>query len=99
MAASLEVARMVAEFQGTAMLVVGILIAAGAIGTAIGFALMGGKFLESAARQPEMIPQLRVNMFILAGLLDAVSMIGVGVAFLFVFNNPFMGALSAYLGG
>ena len=93
---SLEIARIVADSQNTAMIVVAILIGCGAIGTALGFALMGGKFLESAARQPEMLPQLRINMFILAGLLDAVSMIGVGVAFLFVFANPFMSTLAGY---
>ena len=38
--------------------------------------LLGGKFLEGAARQPEMIPTLQVKMFIVAGLLDAVTMIG-----------------------
>ena len=32
---------------------------------------MAGKFLESAARQPELIPVLQVRMFITAGLIDA----------------------------
>ena len=52
---------------------------------------LGGKFLEGAARQPEMIPQLQVKMFIVAGLLDAVTMIGVGIALFFTFANPFVG--------
>ena len=56
---------------------VAILIGAGALGTAIGFGILGGRFLEGAARQPEMIPTLQVKMFIVAGLLDAVTMIGV----------------------
>lgn len=71
-----------------------ILISAGAIGTAIGFALLGGKFLEGAARQPEMIPQLWGKTIIMVGLIDAISMIGVGVALFFVFSNPF---ISKYL--
>ena len=33
----------------------------GALGTAIGFGLLGGKFLESAARQPELAPTLQVE--------------------------------------
>jgi len=49
---------------------VAILIGAGALGTAIGFGILGGRFLEGAARQPEMIPTLQVKMFIVAGLLD-----------------------------
>ena len=51
--------------------------------------ILGGKFLEGAARQPEMVPMLQVKMFIVAGLLDAVTMIGVGIA-LFTFANPFV---------
>jgi len=81
---------LVANLQSTTTLAVAILIGVGALGTALGFALLGGKFLEGAARQPEMIPQLQVKMFIIAGLLDAVSMIGVGVALFFVFANPFI---------
>ncbi|HGH8145983.1 TPA: F0F1 ATP synthase subunit C [Vibrio cholerae] len=65
-----------------------------AVGTAIGFAVLGGKFLEGAARQPEMAPMLQVKMFIIAGLLDAVPMIGIVIALLFTFANPFVGQLA-----
>ena len=64
---------------------IALIIGLGALGTAIGFGLMGGKFLESAARQPELAPQLQVKMFILAGLIDAIAMIGVGVALYILF--------------
>ena len=64
----------------------------GAIGTALGFGILGGKFLESSARQPEMIPVLQTKLFIIAGLLDAISMIGVGVGLLYTFSNPFLTA-------
>lgn len=97
MAGAIEVAQVVASLQNTTMLAVAFLIGVGAIGTALGFAILGGKFLEGAARQPEMIAQLQVKMFIIAGLLDAVSMIGVGIALFFTFANPFMGTLEAYL--
>ncbi|TOO32013.1 F0F1 ATP synthase subunit C, partial [Vibrio parahaemolyticus] len=59
---------------------VGIIVGLASLGTAIGFALLGGKFLEGAARQPEMAPMLQVKMFIIAGLLDAVPMIGIVIA-------------------
>lgn len=95
--AAIEVATLVAGIQNTTMLSVAILISVGALGTALGFAILGGKFLEGAARQPEMIPQLQVKLFIIAGLLDAVTMIGVAVALLFTFANPFMKALEMYL--
>jgi F-type H+-transporting ATPase subunit c len=64
---------------------VAIIIGMSALGTALAFAIMGGKFLESSARQPELAPQLQVKMFILAGLIDAISMIGVGIALYILF--------------
>lgn len=79
-----------ANLLGYVSLSVAILIGAGALGTALGFGLLGGRFLEGAARQPEMIPTLQVKMFIVAGLLDAVSMIGVGIALYMLFANPFV---------
>lgn len=73
---------------------VGIIVGLASLGTAIGFAILGGKFLEGAARQPEMAPMLQVKMFIIAGLLDAVPMIGIVIALLFTFANPFVGQLA-----
>lgn len=61
------------------------LIAMAALSTGIGFALLGGKLLESSARQPEQGPQLQTKMFIMAGLLDAIPMIGVGIAMFLIF--------------
>jgi len=78
---------------GLTAIAAAILIAFGALGTAVGFGLLGGKFLEGVARQPELAPQLQVKMFIVAGLLDAVPMIGVGIGLFFVFANPFIGLL------
>lgn len=62
-----------------------IIIGLGALATGIGFGLLGGKFLEATARQPELAPQLQVKTFIMAGLLDAVPMIGVGIAMYLIF--------------
>jgi F-type H+-transporting ATPase subunit c len=93
----METAQLVAQVQCTTAIAVAVLIGLAAIGTALGFALLGGKFLEGAARQPEMAPMLQVKMFILAGLLDAVSMIAVGVALFFTFANPFLAGLLAHM--
>ncbi len=75
---------------GLNLIAVALLIGFGALGTAIGFGLLGGKFLEGTARQPELAPQLQVKMFIVAGLLDAVTMIGVGIGLFLLFANPFI---------
>jgi F-type H+-transporting ATPase subunit c len=78
---------------GFTAIAVALLIGLGAAGTAIGFGILGGKFLEGAARQPEMAPMLQVKMFIVAGLIDAIAMIGVGIALFFTFANPFVAQL------
>jgi F-type H+-transporting ATPase subunit c len=71
--------------MGLALIAVALLIGLGALGTAIGFAILGGKLLESSARQPELAPMLQGRMFLIAGLLDAVPMIGVGIAMYILF--------------
>jgi len=86
----------IAQIQGMTAVAVAILIGMGALGTAIGFGLLGGKFLEGAARQPELVPMLQIKMFIVAGLVDAVAMIGVGIALFFTFANPFLSAIAAH---
>ncbi len=75
------------------VLAVALIIGLGALGTAIGFAILGGKFLEGAARNPETVPMLQTKMFIIAGLLDAVTMIGVGLALFLHLQNPFIAHL------
>lgn len=56
-----------------------------AIGASIGIGTLGGKFLEGAARQPEMVPMLRTQFFIVMGLVDAIPMIAVGLGLYVMF--------------
>ena len=62
-----------------------VMVGFGALGAAVGMGLLGGKLLESTARQPELAPQLQTKTFLMAGLLDAVPMIGVGIAMYLIF--------------
>lgn len=89
----MEAATLIADVQGMTALAVAFLIGLGAAGTGVGFGLLGGKYLEGIARQPEMAPMLTGRMFLIAGLLDAVAMIGVGIALFFTFANPFAAAV------
>ena len=91
----MQAASLIAQVQSMTVLAVALLIGLGALGTAIGFGLLGGKFLEGAARQPEMVPMLQIKMFIIAGLLDAVTMMGIGIALFFTFANPFLSNLGS----
>lgn len=84
-----------ANVQAYTAIAIGIIIGLGAIGACIGVGMMCSKFLESAARQPELIPQLQGKVFLLLGLIDASFIIAVGVALFLATNNPLLGALNA----
>jgi F-type H+-transporting ATPase subunit c len=64
-------------------LAAGLIIGLGAVGACIGIGIMGSKYLESAARQPELMGELQTKMFLLAGLIDAAFIIGTGIALWF----------------
>jgi F-type H+-transporting ATPase subunit c len=76
---------------GMTLLAVGLLIGLGGLGVATGMGLLGGRFLEGAARQPELAPMLRTQMFLVVGLLDAIAIIGLGIALYFTFVTPGIG--------
>lgn len=63
----------------------GLMLGLGAMGAAIGVGILGGKYLEGVARQPELLPMLRTQLFIVLGLVDAVPMIAVGIGLYLVF--------------
>ena len=84
----------IAQLQGATVIAAAFILSLAALGTALGFGLLGGKYIESSARQPEMMNPLQVKFFIIAGLLDAVSMIGVVIALILVFGNPLLSALN-----
>ena len=62
-----------------------IMMGLGALGAAVGIGILGGRFLEGAARQPELITMLRTQFFIVMGLVDAVPMIAVGISMYILF--------------
>ena len=84
----------IANVQAFTALGIGLIIGLGAIGACIGIGVMGSKFLESAARQPELTPMLQTKMFLLAGLIDAAFLIGVGLAMYFASANPLLATLA-----
>jgi F-type H+-transporting ATPase subunit c len=79
----------IANVEGLTALAAALMLGLGGIGAAIGMGLMGGKFLEGASRQPELVPMLQGKMFLLVGLIDAIPIIGVGIAMYFTFVDPF----------
>jgi F-type H+-transporting ATPase subunit c len=81
---------------GLTILGVSILMGLGALGVGIGMGLLGGRWLEGSARQPELANMLRTQMFLVVALLDAIAIIGVGIALyvLFTIAVPLVGQLT-----
>jgi F-type H+-transporting ATPase subunit c len=63
----------------------GLMLGLGALGAAVGIGVLGGRFLEGAARQPELIPMLRTQFFIVMGLTDALPVISIAMGLYLMF--------------
>jgi len=89
-----------ATILGPSAIAVGLLIGLAALGTAIGFGILGGKFLEGVARQPELSAMLMVRMFLMAAFVDAFAAVSIAMGLYLLFaTNPFIGqALTAATG-
>jgi F-type H+-transporting ATPase subunit c len=94
----MEIASIIASVQGMSTIAVALLIGLPALGTAIGFGVLGGKFLEGVARQPELKPMLLVNFFLVAGFVDAFAAVSIAIGFVFMYaNNPILTAALKHL--
>ncbi|MEM6708537.1 MAG: F0F1 ATP synthase subunit C [Pseudomonadota bacterium] len=71
--------------QGLVFLAGALMMGLAAIGASIGVGLLGGRFMDGVARQPELLPTLRTQLFIILGLVDAVPMIAVGIGLYLIF--------------
>jgi len=85
----LQIVAMIQAYTGIG---IGLMIGLGALGACVGVGIMCSRFLEGAARQPELMPQLQAKVFLLLGLIDASFIIGLGIAMLFAFGNPLIPA-------
>jgi len=94
-----EMINLVAQIYGSTAIAVGIILAAAGLGSALGWGMIASKYMEGIARQPEMMPTLRVQMFITAGLMESFPFIVLAFAMWFVFANPFVESAKAVVGG
>ena len=67
------------------------MIGLGAIGSCLGVGLLGSKYLEASARQPELMETLQNKVFLLVGVLDGAFIIATGIGLWFATANPFKG--------
>jgi F-type H+-transporting ATPase subunit c len=63
----------------------GLMLGLGAVGAAIGIGMLGSSFLDGVARQPELIPVLRTQFFIVMGLTDALPVISIAMGLYVIF--------------
>ena len=91
----MEKLQLLAMVQAYTGIGIGLMIGLGAAGACIGVGIMCSRFLEAAARQPELTNSLQGKVFLLLGLIDASFIIGVGLAMLFAFGNPLLGVVGS----
>ena len=86
--------QLIAQVQAFTGIGIGLMIGLGALGACVGVGIMCSRFLEAAARQPELTDSLQGKVFLLLGLIDASFIIGVGLALWFATGNPLLGKLA-----
>jgi F-type H+-transporting ATPase subunit c len=71
--------------EGLIHIAAAIMLGSAAIGAPFGVAILGARFMEGISRQPELLPMLRTNFFVVAGLIDAIPMIAVAISLYVIF--------------
>jgi F-type H+-transporting ATPase subunit c len=79
--------------------IVGAIMAAAGAASAIGWAIICSKYMDGISRQPELMPMLRVQMFVAGGLMESFPFIILAMAMWFIFANPFLGVAISASGG
>jgi F-type H+-transporting ATPase subunit c len=74
------------ELDAARLIAAAIMLAGGALGAGIGVGILGGRFLEGAARQPELAPMLRTQLFVVFALVDAIAMIAAAMGLYLLFS-------------
>lgn len=68
--------------MGAAMIGTALAVGLAAVGAGVGNGLVTSKTIEGIARQPELKGTLMVNMFIFVGLIEALPIIAIVIAFI-----------------
>jgi len=68
----------------------GLMIGGAAIASGLGISRVGASLVDGVARQPQLADKLQIKAFLMAGTLEAVPMIAVGIGLMLIFANPFL---------
>ena len=71
------------------LIAAGLMLCGAAIASGLGISRVGASLVDGVARQPQLASQLQVKAFLMAGTLEAVPMIAVGIGLMLIFANPF----------
>ena len=71
--------------DGARLIAAAIMLAGGALGAGVGLGALGARFLEGVARQPDLTPLLRTQMFLVVALVDAIAMIAAAMGLYLLF--------------
>lgn len=74
------------EVQGLYAIAVATIMGCGAIAAGLGNSAVASKVVEGITRQPELRGQLLTTLFISVGLIEAMPIIGVVMAFILLFR-------------
>ena len=90
----MDIAVVVGQLQSYTVIAASIMLSFAALGAGLGMGILGGKFLEGVARQPELGTMLMVRMFMVAALVDAFAAVSAAMGLLSIFGaNPFLTAV------
>ena len=65
------------------------MIGLGAIGSCVGIGHLASKYVEAAARQPDLMEPLLAKVFLMVGVLDGAFLIASGIGLWFATSSPF----------
>lgn len=82
-----------AQIEVATAIAIGLIVGLGVIGACFGITMIGCKYIDASARQPELMGPLQARLFLLAGLIDAAYLIGVAVALFLAIVSPLLNAV------
>ena len=88
-----QVVAALAQIGSATSITIAVIVGLGVLGACFGIAMIGCKYIDACARQPELIDPLQARLFVLAGLIDAAYLIGVAVALFLAIVNPILAAV------
>lgn len=76
------------QLQSTTAMSTASMVCASAISASFAISFVACRYLDSAARQPEIAGQLFIRTMALCGMIDVVPILGILIGFIYTFGSP-----------